>query len=88
MGIERIEVVTQLWYTLGRWVIDGRKWFKGPIINLSDEERAHVHLDQDEPAVQANDIEKSEAAVADDDFKAADISEKENVATSQDGTVD
>jgi hypothetical protein len=55
---------------------------------LSDEERAHVHLDQDEPAVQANDIEKSEDAVADDDFKAADISKKENVATSQDGTVD
>ncbi|CAO3660229.1 unnamed protein product [Umbelopsis vinacea] len=72
----------------GRWIIDGRKWFKGPIINLSDEERAHVHLDQDEPAVQANDIEKSEDDVADEDFKAADISEKENIAGSRDGTVD
>lgn len=42
----------------GRWVIDGHKWFKGPVINLSDAERAHVHLDQDGPTNQVDDEEK------------------------------
>ncbi|KAJ2956474.1 hypothetical protein NQZ79_g7653 [Umbelopsis isabellina] len=65
----------------GRWIIDGHKWFKGPVINLSDAERAHVHLDQDEPPNQADDVEKAQHI--DDGMnsneKDADISEEEKV---------
>ncbi|GAB5589672.1 polyamine transporter tpo5 [Umbelopsis nana] len=68
----------------GRWVTDARKWFKGPVINLSKEELAHVHLDKDEPPVQAHDIEKSNHTATDDDLKSPDLDEKEDIATAQD----
>lgn len=70
--------------SLGRWVTDARKWFKGPVINLSKEELAHVHLDKDEPPVQADDIEKWNHTATDDDLKSPDLDEKEDIATAQD----
>ncbi|KAH8552941.1 amino acid permease-domain-containing protein [Umbelopsis sp. PMI_123] len=64
----------------GRWVIDGHIWFKGPVINLSEEELTHVHLERDEPDVQADDIEKSQRTTSNDDVKGAEVSEKEDVS--------
>ncbi|KAI8579883.1 hypothetical protein K450DRAFT_239535 [Umbelopsis ramanniana AG] len=60
----------------GRWIVDARIWFKGPTINLSDEERAHVHLERDEQDMQADDIERPKT-VDSDDIKGAEVSEKE-----------
>lgn len=64
----------------GRWIIDAHKWFKGPTINLTEEERAHVHLERDEQNVQADDIERSHKTVDDYDDKGAEVSEKETVS--------
>jgi amino acid transporter len=63
----------------GRWIIDGHKWFKGPVINLSDAELAHVHLDQDEPPTQANDEEKAQGNGGSMAEKVAEISEQEKL---------
>ncbi|KAG2185294.1 hypothetical protein INT44_002084 [Umbelopsis vinacea] len=60
----------------GRWLVDARIWFKGPTINLSDEERAHVHLERDEQDVQADDIERPNT-VDSDDVKGPEVTEKE-----------
>ncbi|KAI9284868.1 amino acid/polyamine transporter I [Umbelopsis sp. AD052] len=60
----------------GRWLVDARIWFKGPTINLSDEERVHVHLERDEQDVQADDIERPNT-VDSDDVKGPEVSEKE-----------
>ncbi|KAI9275653.1 amino acid permease-domain-containing protein, partial [Phascolomyces articulosus] len=37
---------------LGRFLIDGHKWFKGPVINLSDDERVGVDLEMEQPPVE------------------------------------
>jgi hypothetical protein len=47
---------------------------------LTEEERAHVHLERDEQDMQADDIERSHKTVDDDDDKGAEVSEKETVS--------
>lgn len=70
----------KFWWSIGRWIIDARKWFKGPTINLTEEERAHVHLEREEQDVQADDIERSHKTVDNYDDKDAEVSEKETVS--------
>ncbi|RCH92951.1 hypothetical protein CU098_008192 [Rhizopus stolonifer] len=40
----------------GRWAIDARKWFKGPVINLPGDQASEVNLEQDHIRI-SNDIE-------------------------------
>jgi hypothetical protein len=39
-----------------------------------------VHLERDEPDVQADDIEKSQRTTSNEDVKGAEVSEKEDVS--------
>lgn len=42
----------------GAFVVDARKWFTGPVINLSKDELEHTHLEKDRRGV-SDDLENS-----------------------------
>lgn len=55
---------TELLLRVGGYLFSARKWFTGPLINLSEEEQGHTNLEKDKKEFQShNDIEGSSEKV-------------------------
>jgi hypothetical protein len=42
-------------HSVGGYLFSARKWFTGPLINLSEEEQGHTNLEKDKKEFQSHD---------------------------------